>query len=515
VTGSLFNYDPQTVGPQYLEDLATGYWFSYVLFAAVEADIFGRLDGGGKDAHQIAEACGLEAAAIGRLLDALCALGLLARDGATYFNARIASDYLVPGKPGYQGEAILWRKELIPHWSTLRECLKAGRRVMAPGEEGADAQSRRIGRYLEAMDCAARVKAGEMKEIFSGLSLKGEMLDVGAGSGAVSLALLEAHPALSAVLVDIPEVIGHTREFVARAGKGGRVELKPANILEPWHFKKRRFSLVMLSNIVHAYSEEELPHILGQAASVLAKDGLLVIHDFFFDHYPEKAALFDINMLINTYNGRVFAAGSVQEELKKLKLHATCLTPLAGDTALIVASRADAALDALTIDKRARLVSRIKALGFKRVAPVPIEGITVADWVQTRCEFGCDRYGSPGCPPNSPTPDETRRILKGYSFALLLEGEPPTGDFQHLVLAAEREAFVAGLHKTLAFWAGPCSQCPACVTDGRCRNRKECRPSMEGSGIDVFETARRAGIPLATLTDRDGYVKYFGLLLVE
>jgi predicted metal-binding protein len=146
---------------------------------------------------------------------------------------------------------------------------------------------------------------------------------------------------------------------------------------------------------------------------------------------------------------------------------------------------------------------------------VPVEGISVADWVQTRCEFGCDRYGSPGCPPNSPTPDEIRRILKVYSFALLLEGVPPTRDFQRSVLAAEREAFLAGHHKTLSFWAGPCSQCPACVTEGRCRNRKECRPSMEGAGIDVFETAHRAGIPLATLTDRDGYVKYFGLLLVE
>ena len=113
------------------------------------------------------------------------------------------------------------------------------------------------------------------------------------------------------------------------------------------------------------------------------------------------------------------------------------------------------------------------------------------------------------------TLEKMRRVLKDYSFALLMEGEPPTREFQRSVLAAEREAFVAGYYKAFALWAGPCSLCPACVTDGRCRNRKECRPSMEGAGIDVFGTVRGAGITLSTLSDEGQFVKYYALLLVE
>ncbi|MEW6424635.1 MAG: hypothetical protein AB1523_07785 [Bacillota bacterium] len=41
-----------------------------------------------------------------------------------------------------------------------------------------------------------------------------------------------------------------------------------------------------------------------------------VVHDFFREHYPEKAALFDLNMLINTYNGRVLAGEWVRERLR-------------------------------------------------------------------------------------------------------------------------------------------------------------------------------------------------------
>ena len=38
---------------------------------------------------------------------------------------------------------------------------------------------------------------------------------------------------------------------------------------------------------------------------------------------------------------------------------------------------------------------------------------------------------------------------------------------------------------------------------------------MEGAGIDVFETASLAGIKLRTLDTKDGFVKYFALLLME
>jgi hypothetical protein len=38
---------------------------------------------------------------------------------------------------------------------------------------------------------------------------------------------------------------------------------------------------------------------------------------------------------------------------------------------------------------------------------------------------------------------------------------------------------------------------------------------MEGAGIDVFETARNAGAALKTLEQKDEFVKYFALLLLE
>ena len=180
-------------------------------------------------------------------------------------------------------------------------------------------------------------------------------------------------------------------------------------MLDQWPVKKGHFSVVILSNIIHAYSEAEMPHILSEAAACLSESGMIVIHDFFFEHFPEKSALFDLNMFINTYNGRVFSWRRVREELDKMRLHATGLIPLETDTGLIVASKDGARLSRLRIGRTESLVSGIRALGFKRVLAIPVEQIHVPDWTALRCRFGCAHFGSPSCPPHTQTPEKTRR----------------------------------------------------------------------------------------------------------
>lgn len=512
------SYDPQDTGPQYLEDLATAYWYSEALFTAVEAGIFTLIGSGEKTAGEIARELGLAPEGVARLLHALCTLGLLHHDGGRYYNTHLSSEYLVSGKKYYQGGSILWRKSLAGRWKNLRECLAAGGRTSYGPEQEEPAQlARRIREYIAAMDCVARAKAREILPVFSGALEKGEILDAGAGSGAIAVGFLERFPSLKATLMDIPGVLNHTRELIDSqdGNENERIAYCAANVLDPWPFNARRFDLVVLSNIIHAYSEKELRHILANAAACVKDDGFILIHDFFLEHRPEKAALFDLNMLINTYNGKVFSQTVVTEELSRLGLCATCPVPLGTDTAIIIAAKDERALAQLHIDSGAVLVSRIRALGFRHVRPIPADAVHIPAWPDLRCKFGCERYGSPHCPPNSPSPEKTREVLKDYSSAILLEGEPPGKEFQLRVLKAEKEAFTLGFHKTFAFWAGPCSLCPACPNDGKCYNTRDSRPSMEGAGIDVFETVRRAGFRLRTLDNRNDFVKYYALILLE
>ncbi|MHB1654150.1 MAG: DUF2284 domain-containing protein [Desulfitobacteriaceae bacterium] len=510
------NHNPQEAGPQYLEDLVTGYWFSEALFTAVELEIFTLLDPSGKTAAELAGALNVPSGGLVRFLHALCAMGLLTGDGTYYFNTKLASEYLVTGKSNYQGDSILWRKHLSSGWQNLAQCLEAGERInYGSSEEEPELLARRVRKYISAMDNVARTKVQEILPFFEGLPLAGKILDVGTGSGAMASGFLENFPALTATLLDLPHVLDYTREFMDKRGFGERLTYCPANILEPWPVEQEDYDLVILSNIIHAYSEEEIPVVLERVAHCLKPDGLLLIHDFFPEHYPGKAALFDLNMFINTYNGKIFSQTWVQEELTRVKLFMTELIPLTTDTAVIFAAKKANNLEILRLDAKARLIARIKARGFRQVTLISTENIHIPDWADLRCQFGCEQYGQPHCPPNSPSPGKTREVLQDYTHVLLLEGEPPTRTFQRQVLQAEKEGFAAGFHKAFAYWAGPCAICDTCTTDGTCRNTRDARPSMEGAGIDVFETVRRAGLSLRTLSEQGDFVKYFALVLLE
>lgn len=512
----MFSFDPQDSGPQHLENLAAAYWFSETLFTAVEMEIFALIEDTGATAGELAGSLDINAGGLERFLQALGALGLLTCDGGRYYNTRISSEYLVPGKVNYQGDSILWRKYLAAGWGNLAQCLKAGGRVdWGSPEEQPGELERRIKRYINAMDRVARTKVLELTPFFEGVTMSGEILDVGAGSGAVAAGFMERFPAMLATLIDLPEVLEYTGELMTARGLAARTTFSPANILDTWPVNEASFDLVVLSNIVHAYAEPEIAGILKQAAAALKPGGIMLIHDFFLEHDSAKAALFDLNMFINTYNGKVFSAKWVRAQLAGLELHATEMIPLRTDTAVIFAAKSASSLAGLGLDAQTRLTAQIRDIGFRQVHPLHVDRIHVPDWADLKCQFGCSGSGKRHCPPHSPTPEKTRSVLKDYRQALLLEGEPPTGAFQLQVLEAEKAAFKAGYYKALAYWAGPCAICPACAGDGLCRNPEKARPSMEGAGIDVYATVRGMGVNLRTLKDRNEYVKYFALLLLE
>jgi predicted metal-binding protein/2-polyprenyl-3-methyl-5-hydroxy-6-metoxy-1,4-benzoquinol methylase len=512
---TFINHDTQDVGPQYLEDLATGYWFSEVLYTAVDTEIFTLLEPEGKTLDEIAGVLNFSIGGLERFLYALGAMGLLIFNGSHYFNTKLSREYLVIDTENYQGDSILWRKELASSWQGLTECLKTGGRVNFGSAQQEPQRLDIIRKYIKAMDCVAKTKVREILPFFEGLSLEGKILDVGAGSGAITAGFLNKCPLMTATFMDLPEVLEYTRELMAPQRFGARASYCQANVLESWPVDKESFDLIILSNIIHAYSETEIPGLLDRASDCLKPEGLLIIHDFFLEHTPEKAALFDLNMFINTYNGRVFSSKWVMQELNRLQLYKTELIPLATDTAVIFAAKDEKILNTIHLNIKTRLIARIKALGFRETRLVSVANIHVPDWADLRCQFGCDHYGKPQCPPHSPSSSKTREVLKDYTWALLMEGEPPTKLFQKRVLQAEKEAFGAGFHKSFAYWAGPCTICDTCSTDGVCRNPRDARPSMESAGIDVFETVRRAGFNLRTLNNNSDFVKYFALLLVE
>ena len=162
-----------------------------------------------------------------------------------------------------------------------------------------------------------------------------------------------------------------------------------------------------------------------------------------------------------------------------------------------------------------QFVKRAVELGATDAKVVPTSKVFTGEWVRQKCRYGCGAYGSSrNCPPHSPTPEQTRRVLDEYETAILIHSDG-TGNIRQIVPTLEREVFLAGHYMAFGYACGPCHLCDECDFEGACRHPHESRPAMEACGIDVFTTARAAGLPIEVVTCRDDEQNYYGLVLVE
>ena len=161
-----------------------------------------------------------------------------------------------------------------------------------------------------------------------------------------------------------------------------------------------------------------------------------------------------------------------------------------------------------------RWLERAKESGAESAKIIRPDSVVTAAWVRLKCQYGCGGWGGClTCPPHSPTPQQTRAVLDCYKTALLVHGGDHV-DLSKTVAALEREIFLAGYYKALAFGCGPCRLCRECNLDD-CAHPREARPSMEAAGIDVYATARGNGYPLEVVKDHSCPTNYYGLVLIE
>ena len=175
--------------------------------------------------------------------------------------------------------------------------------------------------------------------------------------------------------------------------------------------------------------------------------------------------------------------------------------------------------------------------GASRFVPIEPKSVVTAHWVRQKCQFGCVNYGTRlSCPPFSPTPDETRKVLDEYTRAyivgfdgILKPGTPGMESWTELgnhirktLFDLERHAFLSGYYKALSYDIGTCKKCDKCaITQGQatCRFPAELRPSMEAAGMDVYATVRNAGLAIGVVKDKNITKKdemhLYALLLLE
>ena len=153
------NSDIASEGFQRLEDLATAYWYSEVLFTALELNIFGLLADCPATVDQLAAQTGYDAGGLSRFLSSLVALGLIVEHEAVFSNGPLAARCLTPGNSAYLGDFLLYRRYLSSHWQRLGPRIRDGVRANERSvDESSEQYSERTLAYVRALDLQARLK---------------------------------------------------------------------------------------------------------------------------------------------------------------------------------------------------------------------------------------------------------------------------------------------------------------------------------------------------------------------
>jgi len=317
--------------PDRLDQMIRGYWPSRCLLTALEFDIFTAIGEGG-NAAQIGTKIHANARAVGTLLNALVALGVLSKSGDVYKNTPESARFFVEGSKDNHRNGLLHIANIWHRWSTLTDAVRSGTRVPI----GRDDTSEWTRDFIAGMQRNAKDRGPLVVKALGTAGVR-RILDLGGGSGAYSIAFAKASPEVRCEILDVPEVVPLTTEYVSQASVSGQVSLRAGDMLHG-DFGSG-YDLIMLNAICHMFSPEQNRDIFLRARRALAPKGRLVVQDFILNPEktgPQHAALFSLNMLVSTDAGASYSEPEYAEWMKAAGFAEVSRIDLHGPSSLIV-----------------------------------------------------------------------------------------------------------------------------------------------------------------------------------
>lgn len=290
---------------QEIVELASAYYGSAVLFAAIDTGIFAAVERN-QDAAAIAADVGGDARAVRLLLDACVAEGLLAKADGRYANTPAGKASLVPGGPADLTRAIKYNRDVYPAWGKLAGFVKSGRPAERPEIH--------LGEDAERTKAFAASMFGRAFGIGRGIvpmlgRLEGRVLDLAGGPAAYAILMCQANPGMTCVTVDLPAISAEAAGYVARFGLQGRIECRAGDYHSD-EYESETYDAATIFGALHQESPAAIADILRRAHRALKPGGKLFVLDMMTDAThaaPKFSALFAVNMALTTENGWVFS----------------------------------------------------------------------------------------------------------------------------------------------------------------------------------------------------------------
>jgi len=293
------------------------YKITALLATGIELGVFDCMAAGATDALTVATRLHLDPRATKLLMNALAAIGLLEPSGGGHRLSPETDSYLVRKRPGYVGDmtrvmASRWE------WSAIQQLPEAVRKGGTVMPEHAETPGYEYWEDFAAHATAVAKPTAELTAEVIAHWASGrrrlDILDVACGHGMYGFTLARQHPQAHVWSLDWPNVLPIAHGHAVQMGVADRVSMIAGDMFTiPLGGP---YDVVMVTNVLHHFSEQRATELLRRLCAVLCSGGRLIVVGFAVGEGPAAMDpaphLFSILMLVWTTQGEVHSMAAYE-----------------------------------------------------------------------------------------------------------------------------------------------------------------------------------------------------------
>ena len=206
-------------------------------------------------------------------LDALTANELLHKREGRYWNTPLANAFLVEGRPTYLGDVLRCLSEYMrPSLENMTTLVRDGQ-IPSLSFSDPSLQERETEIQANYQRAGYAQQAAAIISRLPEFPHMNRMLDLGGGAGLVGMAIVTAHPTMTGVIFDRPEVVEVAQQFIREYELEGRVTVIGGDYAKDPIGQE--YDLVWTSYTLN-FHRENLDRIIGKIHAALNPGGVYV-----------------------------------------------------------------------------------------------------------------------------------------------------------------------------------------------------------------------------------------------
>jgi len=263
--------------PNVMINRMTGFIGARAIYAAAKLRLADRLAGAPKTAGALAGFAGVDEAALKRLMNVLCGMGVFHQGAGAEFSLTPLGETLLSEHPNSVRDYVIEYHELCFRvFENLVDCVETGAPVFEKTHgmkfwDYLNSDPEITDTFQAGMRSRTRVDTAAILAAYD-FADTGRIVDVGGGNGSLLQAILRQYPGVSAILFDQESAIGTATANLAEFGD--RCRLAAGDFLEEVPSDGDTYILKL---IMHNWPDPDAVRILRNCRAAIRQGGRLLV----------------------------------------------------------------------------------------------------------------------------------------------------------------------------------------------------------------------------------------------